>query len=188
MSDAETPPRPGGPSAEFLPTVLHARESVRMLISKSGCEVASCLLALDLVLEGHRPVVITGFFVRDAKRTPHTWVEVDGRILDPTQEQFSIPPRAEANAECYVERTGALTKRAEIEAFLNERLAMQARNEDRRRLIEDVAQRHGLLIDTHALLKAHRPLMERLTAELNSGELSITPISELEAKRPGERV
>jgi hypothetical protein len=128
--------------------VLYARDSVRMLISKSGCEVASCLLALDLVREGHRPVVVTGYFVRDAKRTPHTWVEVEGRILDPTQEQFSIPPEAEANAECYVERTGSLTERAEIEAFLNGRLVCQAWNEGRRRLIEDVAHRHDLLIAT----------------------------------------
>lgn len=180
MSEVKPPRHPEGPSADtFLSTVLYARESVRMLISKSGCEVASCLLALDLVREGHRPVVVTGYFVRDAKRTPHTWVEVEGRILDPTQEQFSIPAEAEANAQCYVERTGSLTERAEIEAFLSERLVMQARNEGRGRLIEDVAHRHDLLIDTHALLEAHRPFMERLTAELNSGKLSVTRISEL---------
>ena len=46
-------------------------------------------------------------------------------------------------------------------------------------LIEDVAHRHDLLIDMHALLEAHQPFMERLTAELNSGKLSVTRISEL---------
>ena len=161
------------PSEPFLPTILYARESVRMLISTHGCEIASCLLALDLLREGHSPAMVTGYFVRDGERTHHTWVEVEERILDPTQEQFSVSPDAEANSERYVERTGSLTERAEIEAFLIERLACQARNEDRRRLIEDVAHRHGLPIDTHAILAAHGPLMERLTAEMNSVKLSV---------------
>jgi hypothetical protein len=180
VNEVSPPRRSGRPLAEpFLATVLHARESVRILVSKRGCELASCLLALDLIREGCRPAVATGYFVRDAKRTPHTWVEVEGRVLDPTQEQFSIPPDAEADPECYVERTRSLTEQAEIETFLNEKLVMQVYDEDRRRLADDVARRHGLLIDSHAILEAHGPFMEQLAAELNSGKLSITPISEL---------
>ena len=170
----------GLPSTEpLLPAILRARESVRMLIAKRGCEIASCLLALDLLGDGHAAAVVTGRFARDGKRTPHTWVEVEGKILDPTQEQFSVAPEAEAEAERYVERTGRLTRRAEIEASLTEWLAGQTSNERRRQLVEEVARRHGLSIDTDTLLEAHGPLMERITNEMNSGNLSVTPISEL---------
>ena len=67
----------------------------------------------------------------------------------------------------------------EIEAALTEWLVGQTSNERRRQLVEEVARRHALAIDTHALLEAHGPLMERLTSEVNAGELSVTPISEL---------
>ena len=79
-----------------------------MLIPNSGCEIASRLLALDLLEDGHAAAVVTGCFARGEERTPHTWVEVEGRVLDPTQEQFSIPPEAEADPERYVERTRRL--------------------------------------------------------------------------------
>jgi hypothetical protein len=50
------------PSAEaLLPAILRARESVRMLIPKSGCEIASCLLALDLLDNGHAAAVVSGY-------------------------------------------------------------------------------------------------------------------------------
>jgi len=170
----------GLPSAEpLLPAILRARESVRMLIPNSGCEIASCLLALDLLDDGHAAAVVTGRFARDEERTPHTWVEVEGRILDPTQEQFLVPPEAEPDAGRYVERTGRLTERGEIEASLNERLTLQTWNEERRQLVEDMARRHALAVDTHALLEARGSLMARITNGLNSGMLSLTPISEL---------
>ncbi len=172
------------PSAEpLLPAILRARESVRMLIAKRGCEIASCLLALDLLSDGHAAAVVTGCFAGGEERVPHTWVEVEGRVLDPTQEQFSVPPEAEADTGRYVERTGRLTGTAEIEASLNEWLTMQTSNEERRQLVEEVACRHALAINADALLEAHGPLMERITSDANSGKLSVTPISEL---RPGD--
>ncbi len=61
---------------------------------------------------------------------------------------------------------------------------MQTSNEERRQLVEEVARRHALTIDADALLEAHGPLMERITNEVNSGNLSLTPISEL---RPGDK-
>lgn len=155
-----------------------------MLISKKGCEVASSLLALDLLEDGHAPAVITGYFALGGKRTPHTWVEVKGRILDPTHEQFSVHPEAEADAGCYGERTIRMTERAAIEAWLNEKLMLQTWNEERRRLVEHVARRHALTIDTDALLAAYTPRMERLANEMNSGKPSVTPIAELPT--PGE--
>jgi hypothetical protein len=100
-------------------------------------------------------------------------------LLDPTQEQFSVPPDAEPNAQCYVERTRRVSERAAIEVTLNEGLALQTWNEERRQLVGEVVRRHALTIDTHALLEAHRPLMERITNELNVGKLSLTLISEL---------
>ena len=90
-----------------------------MLIPNSGCEIASRLLALDLLGDGHAASLVSGYFVRDGARTPHTWVEVDGRVLDPTQEQFSVPPETLADARCYVERTKRLTERADIEVCLS---------------------------------------------------------------------
>ena len=168
------------PSAERLqPAVMRARESVRLLIPNSGCEIASRLLALDLLGDGHAAAVVTGRFARDGEGIPHTWVEVEGRILDPTQEQFSVPPEAEADAERYVECTGRLTRRAEIEASLNESLTLQMSNERRRQLVEEVARRHALAIDTRALLATRGELMARISTDVNSGELSVTPISEL---------
>ena len=173
-------PEQGLPSAEPLPpAILRARESVRMLIPNSGCEIASCLLALDLLDDGHAAAVVTGRFARDGERTPHTWVEVEGRVLDPTQEQFSVPPEVQAQAERYVERTGRLTGRSEIEASLNVSLTLQMSSERRRQLVEEVARRHALAIDTHALLEGRGALMARITSDVNSGKLSVTPISEL---------
>jgi hypothetical protein len=178
--DSDPESEQGLPSAEpLLPAILRARESVRMLIRNSGCEIASRLLALDLLADGHAAALVTGRFVRDGDRIPHTWVEVEGRVLDPTQEQFSVPPEARADAERYVERTERLTARREIEASLRERLARETRNEERLQLVEEVARRHGLTIDGDALLEAHERVTESITNGLISGELSVTPISEL---------
>jgi hypothetical protein len=184
--DSKQQSEPGLPSDEpLLPAVLRARESVRILIPNSGCEIASRLLALDLLEGGHAAAVVTGRFARGEERIPHTWVEVEGRVLDPTQEQFSVPPEAEADEERYVERAGRLTERGEIEASLKESLTMQTWNERRRQLVEEVARRHALAIDTHALLEARGPLMARIATDVNSGKLSVTPISELKPADAG---
>jgi len=176
----------GLPSAEpLLQAILHARESVRMLIPNSGCEIASRLLALDLLGDGHAAALVTGRFVRGGEQIPHTWVEVEGRVLDPTQEQFSVRPEAEADEERYVERTGRLTERAEIEASLKDSLTLQTWNEGRRQLVEEVAHRHALAIDTHALLEGRGALLARIATDVNSGKLSVTPISELKPADAG---
>jgi len=47
----------------------------------------------------------------------------------------------------------------------------------RRQLVEEVARRHALSIDTYALLKAYELLMERITSEMNSGRLSFDGVS-----------
>ena len=51
--------------------------------------------------------------------------------------------------------------------------------EGRRQLVEEVARRHALAIDTHALLEGRGALLARIASGTNSGELSVTPISEL---------
>jgi hypothetical protein len=166
------------PFAQFLPALQYARESTRILISESGCEVASCLLALDLLKEGYSPTVVTGWFEQGLKRHPHTWVEVGNRILDPTQEQFFVPPEAEPDVKCYVERTSRLTTRAQIEPLLTDKLIWQTWNEARKPLAEEVARRHALTVDADALLRAYQPLMDELRDDLASGRLALTPVAE----------
>jgi hypothetical protein len=166
------------PFAQFVPAILYARASTRILISEAGCEVGACLLALDLLKEGYSPTVVTGWFKQKLKRDLHTWVEVENRILDPTQDQFSVPAEAEPDATCYVERTARLTTRAEIEALLTDKLVFQTWNEARKPLVEEVARRHALSVDTDALLRAYQPLMDEIRDSLSSGRLTLTPVAE----------
>ena len=62
---------------------------------------------------------------------------------------------------------------------LKQSLTMQTWSEGRRQLVEEVARRHALAIDTHALLESRGALMARITSDVNSGKLWVTPISEL---------
>jgi hypothetical protein len=50
--------------------------------------------------------------------------------------------------------------------------------------VEEVARRHALAIDTHALLAGRGALLARIASGTNSGELSVTPISELKPADP----
>ena len=73
----------------MLPVTFNVRQA-------GCCMTAARIIAGKLLKEGKSPVVVEGWiqFVDEEHRGAdlrfaHTWVELDGELLDPTLEQFS---------------------------------------------------------------------------------------------------
>lgn len=66
------------------------------------CAITSFVLQRALRKLGDRAEFCSGYFSHKHKITPHCWLEIDGRVIDPTASQFGIPslvyvPRTSAN-------------------------------------------------------------------------------------------
>jgi hypothetical protein len=64
----------------------------------ASCQIRSHVLGRRLVAKGHSVEVHDGFFRHgdsDEDVTGHTWLVVDGRIVDPTSDQFEVEPSSD---------------------------------------------------------------------------------------------
>lgn len=113
---------------EPLPRVERVHAAVRRVIPRSGCELASALLARELRDDGFPGVFVLGHYfassATSAERGPlHAWVELDHLVLDPTRDQFQQDPFVETCQGEYVRDGG--DPPADLEAHIYEQLKRQ---------------------------------------------------------------
>jgi hypothetical protein len=135
--------RPTPPSfEELLPNIKRAHDAARLVIPKTGCQLASALLTLDLGRSGCPADYVTGRYSGNPGQD-HWWVEVSGLLLDPTRDQFGEDPFSEDYQGKYVrsETPAKPANQMATEAARNLQLQWNAKA---RQAITQVAQDYGL--------------------------------------------
>lgn len=84
----------------YLPAVRRAHAATRRVIKKTGCQLGSSLLALELLRRGEQVDYVEGLYCTESDHQ-HWWVEAGGVLLDPTRDQFGEDPFAETYAGRY---------------------------------------------------------------------------------------
>lgn len=126
----------------YLPALERAHAATRRVIDKTGCQLASSLLTLELAARGEPALYVQGRYSANPDQQ-HWWVEVAGVLLDPTRDQFDEDPFSETYTGTYACESRKTGIDVENEAYALLRLSWSYNRRVQDAVVE-VARAYGL--------------------------------------------